>query len=63
MGSKRAIKSFKVLKTCNCKNLKKPAVFNGYGSSKAAQDSLCRPKNAPKRRRKSSKGFKQVDPK
>ena len=63
MGSKRPIKSFKVAKTCICKNLKKQYVFHGFWSSKAVQDSLGRPKKAPKRRLTSSKGFKQVDPK
>ena len=63
MGSKRPIKSFKVAKTCICKNLKKQCVFHGFWSSKAIQDSLGRPKKAPKRRLKSSKGFKKVDPK
>ena len=63
MGSKRPIKSFKVAKTCICKNLKKHYVFHCFGASKAVQDSLGRPKKAPKRRLKSSKGFKKVDPK
>ena len=63
MGSKRPIKSFKVAKTCICKNLKKQCVFHGFWVSKAVQDSLGRPKKAPKRRLKSSKGFKQVNPK
>ena len=63
MGSKRPIKSFKVPKTCICKNLKKPSVFNGFWGAKAVQDSLERPKKAPKRHLKSSKGFKKVDPK
>ena len=63
MGSKRPIKTFKVPKTCICKNLKKPSVFNGFWGAKAVQDSLERPKKAPKRHLKSSKGFKQVDPK
>ena len=63
MGSKRPIKSFKVAKTCICKNLKKQYVFHGFWASKAVQDSLGRPKKAPKRHLKSSKGFKKVDPK
>ena len=63
MGSERPIKSFKVAKTCICKNLKQPAVFHCFWASKAVQDSLGRPKKAPKRRLKSSKGFKKVDPK
>ena len=63
MGSKRPIKSFKVAKTCICKKLKKHYVFRGFWASKAVQDSLGRPKKAPKRRLKSSKGFKKVDPK
>jgi hypothetical protein len=63
MGSKRPIKSFKVPKTCICKNLEKPSVFNGFWGAKAVQDSLERPKKAPKRHLKSSKGFKKVDPK
>ena len=44
MGSKRPIKSFKVPKTCICKNLEKPSVFNGFWGAKAVQDSLERPK-------------------
>ena len=63
MGSKRPIKSFKVAKTCICKNLKKHCSFHCFWASKAVQDSLGRPKKAPKRRLKSSKGFKKVDPK
>ena len=63
MGSKRPIKSFKVAKTCIRKNIKQPAVFDGFWGSKAVQDSLGRSKKAPKRRLKSSKGFKKVDPK
>ena len=62
MGSKRPIKSFKVAKTCICKNPKKHLVFNCFWGSKAVQDSLGRPKKAPKRRLKSSKGFKKEDP-
>jgi hypothetical protein len=42
---------------------KKLIVFNVFGGSKAVQDSLGRPNNAPKRRLKSSKFFKKVDPK
>ena len=34
-----------------------------FWASKAVQDSLGRPKKAPERRLKSSKGFKKVDPK
>ena len=63
MDFKRPLKSFKVAKTCICKNPKKHYVFHGFWASKAAQDSLGRPKKAPKRRLKSSKGFKKVDPK
>ena len=63
MGSKRPIKSFKVPKTCICKNHKNPSVFHGFWGAKAVQDSLERPKKAPKRHLKSSKGFKKVDPK
>ena len=63
MGSKRPLKSLKVATTCICKNLKKPSVVYGFWGSKAVQDSLGRPKKAPKRRLKSSKGFKKVDPK
>ena len=63
MGSKRPTKSFKGAKTCICKNLEKHYVFHGFWVSKAVQDSLGRPKKAPKRRLKSSKGFKKVDPK
>ena len=63
MGSKRPIKSFKVAKTCIWKNLKKPLFVYGFWASKAAQDSLGRPKKASKRHLKSSKGFKKVDPK
>ena len=62
MGSKRPINSFKVAKTCICKNLEKPAVFHGFWASKAVQDSLGRPKKAPNRRLMSSKGLKKVDP-
>ena len=62
MGSKRPIKSFKVAKTCICKNNEKHLVFDGFWGSKAVQDSLGRPKKAPKRHLKSSKGFKKVDP-
>jgi len=62
MGSKRPIKSFKVPKTCICKNHKNPSVFHGFWGAKAVQDSLERPKKAPKRHLKSSKGFKKVDP-
>ena len=39
MGSKRPIKSFKVAKTCICKNFKKPIVLIGFcvpGPSKTA---------------------------
>ena len=63
MGSKRPIKSFKVPKTCICKNHKNPLLFHGVWGAKAVQDSLERPKKAPKRHLKSSKGFKKVDPK
>ena len=63
MGSKRPSKSFKVAKTCICKKLKKLLVFHCFWVPKAVQDSLGRPKNAPKRRLKSSKGFTKVDPK
>ena len=63
MGSKRPIKSCKVAKTCICKNLKRPLVFDGFWGAKAVQDSLEGPKKAPKRHLKSSKGFKKVHPK
>ena len=45
------------------KPAKKHNVFHCFWASKAVQDSLGRPKKAPKRRLKSSKGFKKVDPK
>ena len=50
MSFKRPIESFKVVKIC-------------FWASKAVQDSLGRPKKAPKRRLKSSKGFEKVHPK
>ena len=59
MGSKRPIKSFKVAKTCICTNLKKPSVFDGFWGAKAVQDSLERPKKAPKRHPKNSKNSKK----
>ena len=45
-----------------CKNLKTRSVFDGF-CSKAVQESFVRPKKAPKRHLKSSKGFKEMDPK
>ena len=39
-GPKRTIKSLNVPKTCICKNLENPLVFQGSWGSKAVQDSL-----------------------
>ena len=62
-GPKRAIKSSKDPKSCICKNLKKPLVFQGFWGPKASQESLRRPKKAPKRHPKSSKAQQKRDPK
>ena len=62
-GTKRAIKSSKDPKSCICKNLKKPSVFQGFWGPKASQESLRRPKKAPKREPKSSKTQQKRDPK
>ena len=59
-GPKRATKSFKDLKSCICKKLKKPSVFQGFWGPEASQQ---RPMKAPKRHTKSSKTSKTRDPK
>ena len=60
---KRAIKSFKDPKSDIFKNLKKPLFFLGFWDPEASQESLKRPKKAPRRPQKSSKTFKKRDPK
>ena len=58
-GPMRPIKSFKDPKTCICKNLKKPSVFQGFWGPEASQKSLRKPKKAPKRHPRSSKALKK----
>ena len=45
------------------KNLKKPQFFIGFWDPEATQESLKRPKKAPRRSRESSKTFQKRDPK
>ncbi len=61
--AKRAIKSFKDPKSDIFKNLKKPSVFLGFWDPEASQESLKRPKKAPRRSRESSKTFQKRSPK
>ena len=60
---KRAIKSFEDTKSDIFKNLKKPSFFVGFWDPEASQESLKRPKKAPRRSRESSKTFKKRSPK
>ena len=60
-GPKRAIKSFRVPRTCICNNLKTLFVFFKFLGSKAVQDSLGRPKKAPKRHLNGSKTSNKKD--
>ena len=62
-GTKRAIKDSKDPKSCICKNLKKPLVFQGFWGPGTSQESLRRPKKATKRHPKSSKTQQKRDPK
>ena len=62
-GTKRAIESFKDPKSCNCKNIEKPFVFQGFWGPEASQESLRRPKKAPKRHLKSSKTQQKTESK
>ena len=56
---KRAVKSFEDTKSNIFKNLKKPSFFVGFWDPEASQESLKRPKKAPRRSRESSKTFKK----
>ena len=60
---KRAIKRFEDTKSDIIKNLKKPPFFVGFWDPEASQESLKRPKKAPRRSRESSKTFQKRDPK
>ena len=62
-GPKRATKSLKDPKSCICKNLKKPLVFQGFWGPEASQERLQRPMKAPKRHPKTSKTSKTRGPK
>ena len=48
MGSKRPIKSFKVAKTCICKNLKKTFVFYVFGLPRPSKTALGDPRRLPR---------------
>ena len=61
--AKRTIKSFEDPKSDISKNLKKPPFFIGFWDPEASQESLKRPKKAPRRSRESSKTFKKRSPK
>ena len=58
MGPKRPIKSFKVPKTCICNDLKMLSFLRGFCGSTAVQESLGRPKKAPKIHLKRASGFR-----
>ena len=59
-GPKSATKSFKDPKSCICKKLKKPSVFEGFWGPEASQERLRKPQKAPKRDLKSSKTSKNM---
>ena len=54
-GTKKAKMTFKIMKTCFCKNLETHLVFSRFLVSKAVRDSLERRKKAPKRHLKVSR--------
>ena len=48
MSSKRPIKSFKVAKTCICKNLKKNVFFIVFGLPRPSKTALGGPRRLPR---------------
>ena len=66
-GLKRAIKSFKDPKICICKNLKKPAVFQGFWGPRLPKTASKSPRRLPRGTQRApkpeKKGFQKWTPK